>query len=368
MPEKDDWTKRCLVITGTGKSGTSLLMDLIDGHPNVVVYPDEPYFRDVFARKYKNKAHLLVDIKIGTANPMHKPKKAFVETITAYNPVARRNPVELNDILIQNTLSLNELDGELRSKDPAALKSKVSFDFELYFDKMNELVEKQFSSLSDLMTAMIVATVDASSLDSARLKWWAFKDAAFYKFDTFFSLYLEGKAIIIVRDPHAQYLSVMTEAGKQHGGFLELVRTVVWWQAGVVTQLKLQEEYGEERIMVLYYEDLVSEPNQQMRRVAGFLGIEYDEAMTTPTRFGVPNTVSTSTQDGGDRVYRESAAKWKTKLHFWEKYMIDVLTYRTAKKMGYSPAYKSVVASLANKALTPLLLLAELVFLYREVR
>jgi hypothetical protein len=354
MPKNDDWTKKCLVITGTARSGTSLLMDLIDGHPNIVVYPQEPYFRDIFARKYTSKTHLLVDSKIGTANPIHKPKKMFLETIPAYNPVGP-DPVELNDILIQNVLSLNELEGELRSKNLAALKAKVHFDFEVYFNKMNELLEKRFSSLGDLMTAMIVAVVHAASLDSAKLKWWAFKDASFTKFDTFFSLYLEGKSIIIIRDPHAQYLSAMNFRGKQHGNLLELVKAAAWWQESLKLQLNAQKQYGEERIMILRYEDLVDETEQQMRRVSDFLDIEYDEVMKTPTRFGIPNIVSTSSRDKGDRVFAESVFKWKRRLHFWEKFMIDVLAYEAIKKGGYSPAYDNVVVALASKPLGILL-------------
>lgn len=354
MPKNDDWTKKCLVITGTAKSGTSLLMDLIDGHPNVVVYPQEPYFRDIFVRKYTSKTHLLVDSKIGTANPMHKPKKMFIETIPNYDPIGA-DPVELNDILIQNVRSLNELDGRLMSKNSAALKTKVHFDFELYFDKMNELLEKRFSSLRDLMTAMIVAVVSAASLDSAKLKWWAFKDASFTKFDTFFSLYLEGKSIIIIRDPHAQYLSAINEKGKQHGNFLELVKAVTWWQESLKLQLNSQKQYGEERIMILRYEDVVNETEKQMRRVSDFLGIEYDEVMKTPTRFGISHTVASASEDGGDRVFAESASKWKTKLRFWEKFMIDILAYKTIKKGEYYPAYDNVMVSLISKPLGILL-------------
>ena len=154
MLNKYEWIERPVLITGLPGSGTSLLMDLIDGHPDILVYPEEPYFRDVFRRRYKSKDHLLIDWKIGTSNPMHKPCDWLKESMKSHNPNLFE-PITVNTRLRENILSLNDMNGCLRGKDTSVFNEKKIFDFEIYFNTMNKLLKERFFSLKDLMKATI---------------------------------------------------------------------------------------------------------------------------------------------------------------------------------------------------------------------
>lgn len=351
-----DWADNCILITGVPKSGTSLLMDLIDGHPNIIVYPQEPFFRDIFRRRYQNKIHLLIDAKIGTANLMHTP----VKTLPAHN---RSEPVQLTDTLIQNKLHLNELTGLLRGKNLTAL-----FDFRKYHDTFNKITSDKLSSLKDLMGAMIVSTTEAISMDTSQLKLWAFKDPSFTEFDKFFSLYLDGKAIIIIRNPHARYLSVLKTQNKKHGSIFNLIKYTTEWKRITSRQLGIRNQFGDERVLITNYENIVTNTKQEMERISQFVNVEYNEILETPTRFGIPNIVSTASLDE-KQIFKSSVTRWKTELYSWEKLLIDMITWNTLKEIGYSPYYDSIATKLGSQCLKyPLYLLAFLVNLPDYIR
>ena len=50
--KRAEWLEMPVYITGLMKSGTTLLLALLDGHPNILAYPDEPSFNRLWARRY----------------------------------------------------------------------------------------------------------------------------------------------------------------------------------------------------------------------------------------------------------------------------------------------------------------------------
>jgi hypothetical protein len=60
---------------------------------------------------------------------------------------------------------------------------------------------------------------------------------------------------------------------------------------------------------LLYYEDLVSDTEVQMRSLARFLGIAFVPALMYPTLFGEPIVVGTSSRQDKS-VFRERSGFW----------------------------------------------------------
>ncbi|MFU8829651.1 MAG: sulfotransferase family protein, partial [Phycisphaerales bacterium] len=56
-------------------------------------------------------------------------------------------------------------------------------------------------------------------------------------------------------------------------------RTAVYWRDVMERQVKVGERLGPERYAELRYETLVDEPEGELRRICGFLGIAFDESM-----------------------------------------------------------------------------------------
>ena len=61
------------MVTGPPQSGTSLLMALLDGSREFLVYPDEPSFPIMLKARtgYRDSGHLGRDWLFGTPNPIH---------------------------------------------------------------------------------------------------------------------------------------------------------------------------------------------------------------------------------------------------------------------------------------------------------
>src|SRR5688572_28632498 len=65
------WVDRPIWVTGLMKTGSTLLLALLDGHSRILAYPDEPSFDRLFRRRYQGASHLVKDWLYGTPNQLH---------------------------------------------------------------------------------------------------------------------------------------------------------------------------------------------------------------------------------------------------------------------------------------------------------
>jgi len=67
-------------LTGHSQAQTTLLLSLLDGHFDLLVYPDQPSFRRLFERldSYKNARHIIADFLFGTLNPIHYAREVRI--------------------------------------------------------------------------------------------------------------------------------------------------------------------------------------------------------------------------------------------------------------------------------------------------
>ena len=61
----EPWLERAVLVFGQMKSGVTLLRDMLDGNPEMLVYPDQPYFRLLYQREYASERHMVIDWLIG---------------------------------------------------------------------------------------------------------------------------------------------------------------------------------------------------------------------------------------------------------------------------------------------------------------
>lgn len=97
----------------------------------------------------------------------------------------------------------------------------------------------------------------------------------------FFKSYPDGRLIQLIRDPKTWYPSA--KANKKSGLADKAPEEILaMWSASAASMLRNSAAYGE-KVIVLRFEDLVSDTESTMRMLARELGIAYDPILTEPT-------------------------------------------------------------------------------------
>lgn len=219
-------------IVGTPRSGTTLLRNLLDGHPELFVTPAETFTVDW----------------CGASDGIEQFfAKTKYETLLAEDAEARAT-----------------LEAELRRRLPApieatrAIPEVVAAIAAAYgrsgFDRWIEKTPKHH---------LIIGEILAAHGDDLRVIW-------------------------VVRDPRAVLASQQRRWGKRRlWSFLRR------W--AIADELAARVE-SDPRVRVLRYEDLVTDTEAVMRDVAGHLGIAWDERLLATTRAGEPWTAMSGYQ------------------------------------------------------------------------
>jgi Sulfotransferase family len=122
--------------------------------------------------------------------------------------------------------------------------------------------------------------------------------------ERYFAAYPDGTLISIVRDPRAWYASARKHMPEHYA---DVDGSLGLWNASADAALAAVRQY--ERVLVLTYEQLVSDPEGTMRRVAERIGIQWRPSLLRPTFNGRPvraNSSDPSVQ--GEGILPERAA------------------------------------------------------------
>ena len=232
---------RPLLLCGHPKSGTSLVLALLDGHPDLVVLPEETkYFSAIHPRAQRATA-------------------AWLREETRVGRLSRAQ-----DEAFELGLDLGDVDAGV-------------------LDRELERLWTPGREPAELLPAVALAYAAATRAGPRR--YWVEKTPLHeHHLGTAIALWPDLRAIHVVRDPrdvHASFkakrlsrgrgLSVATSA-------LRMRRSLAAWDRFAARH--------PERGLLLRYEDLVRDPAAAMRGVADFLGVGWNDALVSPTLAG----------------------------------------------------------------------------------
>jgi hypothetical protein len=103
--------------------------------------------------------------------------------------------------------------------------------------------------------------------------------------DEIFQVFPQARIIHLVRDPRAVYLSnKRSETYRMEPGFVARQ-----WVKSLRCALRQVVKFGRApQMLILRYEDLVARPRATLDDLCGFLGVDFDEALARPTVYGNP--------------------------------------------------------------------------------
>jgi len=241
------WLNQAVLVYGPRKAGTTLFQNLLDGSEELLAYPAELKLK-YFAR--------------------HPAKAGDIAAYCKKSRIASVNSSRL---------------------DAAAYKNLWA----------EAVAERQVSSFGAFIRFDAWAVQRSLRGPSVEPRMWCAKEVG-GPTNTILSMWRnmfpEGKALFIVRDPLRVTRAVLNDRRRKN---IRLpLRQIIWQTLDPMQVVAAQAKYLEDSyVHILAYEDLVNDPAETMARVAAFLGVPYSPIFETPTIFGEPQVVRTSSRN-----------------------------------------------------------------------
>lgn len=269
------------LIVGSGRSGTTLLRNMLDAHSTLAV-AHEAHFLGPMARarhKYVRSGSLDVDV--------------FVDDLYA-NPNFRRQGLE---------------EAAVR----AALEEASPGDF--------------------AAAARVVLATYAAARGKSR---FGDKTPGYVKHIAILAdLFPEASFIHIIRDGRDVALAYLD---REEWGPATVGEAALYWRGRVESGRESGRLIGEARYLEVRYEDLVDDPEATLRGICDFLELEYEPGMLTFYEQGSDFARSTATPEafGGLSVpVTKGMRDWRIQMNSDDQLLFDVISGDLLEELGY---------------------------------
>jgi len=308
------------------------LMSLLDGHPDLLVYPDEPAFGKIFrrAQHYRSAKHVAADFLFGTTNPVHLASEAGTGNVKSKKlPAAYENDFEkIYSRAYHHWLSHKRLRGI-----PDNGFDHAGF-FQMYHEHLAAaLKEDQEITPKTTVSLAFEALEYAFPSRHGKKRRWTFKGplsgVSTKKLDWFRENF-SGTIVFIHRNPHARLYSQMLHFRKKGRpqyaprlresitGFLRLCAR------NVREQREAKKIAQSPDVISIEYEELVTDCEKTMKNLCKKLGIVFNEIVVRPTKLGVSVKNPTDRTGGSGAVSIASVYKYRQELTFLEKILFSI--------------------------------------------
>ena len=285
--------ERACFIAGPAKSGTSLLVSLLDGHPELLVLPEETAYFPTAVRKYAGDRRAQFGYLTGKA---------------------------LCSILFGGPGGYERHD---YSHFP---HERLRAEFERgAFDPAN--------AKRDLLVLLCeaYASVIGRPLESVR-RWVEKTPANRDHLPAIFARFPQAKVILTLRDPRALLAAqIKLEQSRQRRRF-SIYLCVEHWRTAAKLALR-----AEPQVFVAPFERTLSAPAETLQRLCEFLDIRYDEGMLTPTKAGRPWEGNSAAQQRFDSISPEPINRWRGFLTEPEIAWVEHHCRDLMVPLGYEP-------------------------------
>jgi hypothetical protein len=290
--------QRACFIAGQAKSGTTLLVALLDSHPELLVLPEETAY--------------------------------FPTVLTKYAPRGRRAQF---DYLTKQSLSNVLFGGPCKW----GKRSYATFPREKFLQTFESAAFDPANAQEDLLVLMVkayAATLERS-LDTIT-RWVEKTPANRNHVNAVLSLFPHAKILVTLRDPRAILAAqIALEKTRQTGRF-STYYVIAHWR--VAAKLARRVRDAEVPGLVVQYERLVSEPARTMEEVCGYLGIEFDpDTVLTPTKVGRFWSGNSAARINFSHISTEPVTRWERELSQDEIGWVEWHCRDLMPEFGYEP-------------------------------
>jgi hypothetical protein len=286
-----EFNGRGLFIGGCPKSGTTLLMSLLDNHPQLVVLPEETHYLE------ERRGYLALD---------------------NYEAKLRR-------LLEKSELRLLATGAAEREKGAAGddVRSYRDFDYQNFAALAKEFARQPWINDSLLFSEMVRAYGLTLGADLRNCVRWVEKstnnEVCVAALD---QLFPKAKVIQLMRDPRAVFASRKGRQVKGRGRYSKAHRLAREWNRNAREIPRLRRDPS--RFLIIRYEDLVADPRASMEMVCRFAGLDFNESLLEPTRAGAGWQGNSAFHKAFRGISAASVDQWKQSLTQHEIWWIEL--------------------------------------------
>lgn len=277
-----------LFVVGTGRSGTTLLQMMLNGHPRIAVYGEIHFFDSVCQLR-----HWVPDISTDD--------------------------------------KLNQFFGKLKLID----------EFQ-YLPDLENLLSKVHARMSDSSVRsyelfyLYLMEAFAASRGSVRIGEKTPQNLRFMP--DIFSIFPAAKILHIMRDPRA----VVSSFRKADWASPDVLSHAIKWKVGILYGQELED--SPDKYLLIRYEDLVQEPRWELERICAFIEEDFVEEMLEYHRSAGTLLGDEPWKQGVEQpVYTTSQDRWRSELTASQIHLIDIITRPLPSQYGYSEIQASSV-------------------------
>jgi len=295
-----DFEASPLLICGHPKSGTSLLVSLLDSHPELLVFPEETkYFRQIHGRPALRSAEALL-------------AKTRVSRLVSDRATALEQGRDFSQIDASRfEESLREVFSAL---DPEPREAEV---------------------LPALMRALALALATDREGGPAYRHWVEKTPLHELHLNEGSALWPELRAVYVVRDPRDIYASFRKKRvarSKPLSALRFASRMQASWDAWEAFSAAAPA-----RSHLIRFDELVAEPQRVMRGLSDWLGIEFGESMLQPSLAGLPWGGNSMFGDEHRGVSKAPVGRFKAALRPHEVRALEIRLRELMAHFGWQP-------------------------------
>ncbi len=295
--------KAPIFILGPHKSGTSLVRNLLDGSPGLYVVPFEMHIFQ-YASEW-------VDYRLRKARP---PRLDLQEIRDAYTDYAHR----------VNTMGGRMGDSDLRGK--------------LDIDRFRNVMAEPAESMRELLLHYVEASYSALTREDmpGNLR-FVEKSVEHTEFALHLkSMFPDAKFLHVLRNPYSNLVSIrryMRIDGRPYPFLGNALRSL----ENSYYRLHHNREILGEDYLVIRYEDLLTKPEETVRRMCKVVEIPFDESVLQPTTMGEAWEGNSSRGLKFSGISAKNLHLWKKEITHLEVHLVNRLFPFILKEFKYKP-------------------------------
>ncbi len=298
MISKLPFDQRACFIAGQAKSGTTLLVALLDGHPELLVLPEETAY--------------------------------FPTVLTKYAPRGRRAQF---DYLTKQSLSNVLFGGPCKW----GKRNYSTFPREKFLATFERAAFHPASLQQDLLVLMVESYAAALGHSLDAISRWVEKTPANRNhIGAILTRFPDAKILVTLRDPRAILAAqIALEKTRQTRRFSTYYVIAHWRVAAKLAKRIRNKEFPG---LIVPYEKLVCEPVSMMQQVCAYLQIEFDpDTVLTPTKVGRFWSGNSAARTNFSQISTEPVSRWERELSEDEIGWVEWHCRDLMPELGYQP-------------------------------
>ena len=295
--------QRACFIAGQAKSGTTLLVALLDSHPELLVLPEETAY--------------------------------FPTVLTKYGQRSRR---EQFDYLTKESLSNVVFGGPCKW----GKRDYSYFPTQEFLHSFEERAFDPANAQKDLLILMLESYAETIGRPLETVTRWIEKTPANRNhLPAIFQRFPHAKVLLTIRDPRAILAAqIALEKTRKLRRFSIYYCVSHWLKAATLAAASVRND--DPRTFVVPYEKLVLDPVAWMEKVCAFLQISFErETVLTPTKAGKFWRGNSAAETDFSEISTEPLTRWETELSRDEIGWVEWHCRELMPLFGYEPRLNS---------------------------